>query len=116
MTVSLLHYVFLSRIPSIPTGILGGSEDGYLFSTDLQRKASYLVAMDTIGNQLTEHGCNLPLQRYYDSSFFLPFRLSHEINTYSPEFSNRIIQAPTVKNGTSRLYLEFNKPTSYVIR
>ena len=108
-------HIFYLRTPTIPTGLLGGNEDGYLLSTPQERRASYFVAMDTLG-LINENGCDLSLDRWLDSSFLLPYKLSHELNSYSADLHDRILQTPTVKNGKSRLYLEFHSPTTYVIR
>ena len=69
-----LFYSF--RIPTLPTGNAGNAS-GYLLRDDAQKRASYLVAMDSLG-LLKESGCILPYNRWLDSTFILPFKLSFE--------------------------------------
>jgi len=103
------------RIPSLPSGTVGGSEEGYRYETEAQKKASWYIAMDTLG-LLGDNGCQLSYDRYFDTSFMIPFKLSHELQNFDPALSERIIQPPTVKNGRSKLYLQFSSPTTYVLR
>jgi hypothetical protein len=71
--------------------------------------------MDTLG-LLGENGCHLSYERFYDTSFMIPFKLSHELHNFDPALSERVIHPPTVKNGRSKLYLQFSEPTEYVLR
>lgn len=114
-----LHYAnnyhsICHRIPKIPAGNMADSE-GFLFETEQQRVASYLVTIDTLG-LISEHGCSLPFDRWLDTSFLLPFKLSHELNSYPNAISERVLQSPTVKNGRTRLFLEFASATQSVLR
>ena len=86
-----------------------------MFDDKRQKVASYLIAMETLG-QLNQDGTLLSIERFYDTSFMLPFKLSHELNSYSPELAQRVLQEPTIKNSKTHLFLEFNSPTTYVIR
>ena len=101
-------------MPTLPCGKLG-DHDGYLFSDDTQRRASYFAAIDTLG-LMSNDGCALSLERWLDSSFVLPFRLSHELNSYPPDISERLIQTPPLNHAKTRLFLAFEKETTYVIR
>ena len=74
---------------------------------------SFFVAMDTIG-KIQESGCDFDLDRYYDTIFFIPYKLSHELS--SPNSNERILQKPTVKNARSKLFLAFAKPLTDVLR
>ena len=56
------------------------------------------------------------MERYYDSSFFIPFRLDGQLGNYSADVQNRLQQRATVPHSRIRLFLEFNKATTYVIR
>ena len=105
---------YTNRIPSLPCGGLT-DQDGYLYSTEEQKLASYFIAMDSIG-KINENGCDLSYESYFDSFFFMPFKLSHELNSYAPDVSERVLQAPTVKNSRIKLFLEFSEPLKYVIR
>ena len=58
-----------------------GLGPGYHFGTERQRKASYLCALDNLG-LLKESGSTISYDRYFDSSFFVFFKLSHEVNNY----------------------------------
>ena len=86
---------YTNRIPSLPCGGLT-DQDGYLYSTEEQKLASYFIAMDSIG-KINENGCDLSYESYFNSFFFMPFKLSHELNSYAPDVSERVLQAPTVK-------------------
>ena len=105
----------ITQIPSLPCGKTGLDSEGYQFSTEQQKICSYFVAMEGLG-KVNENGCELSLDMFYDSSFFLPFKLSHELSNYSPDISDRVLMAPTIKNSRTRLFLEFNSATTYVIR
>ena len=99
----------------MPCGSVADSDGGYMFSTLRQQTASYLCAMDTLG-QLTENGTILSQERFMDTSFMLPFKMSYELNSYSPDTSQRVLQQHPVKNTKTHLYLEFKAATTYVIR
>ena len=101
-------------MPTLPCGKVG-DKDGYLFETDTQKRASYYHAIDSLG-LMQNDGCALTYDRWLDSSFCLPFRLSHELNTYTPQQTERLLQEPAVPLARSRLFLAFNAPTTYVIR
>ena len=66
--------------------------------------------------KISENGCDLSMERYYDSSFFIPFRLDGQLGNYSADVQNRLQQRATVPHSRIRLFLEFKKETSYVIR
>ena len=101
-------------MPSIPAGD-ASTVPGYSFDTAQSKRASYFCAMENLG-LITEQGCDLSLERWLDSSFILPFRMSPDFNTYSPEIAERILQEPVVAHGKYKLFLEFENPTTYVIR
>ena len=66
-----------------------------------------------------EMGAGLSLDRWKDTSFFLPFKLSARTsdNQFSGNIGNRILQKPSVPTGgKTSLYLRFKNTTSYVIR
>ena len=107
-------FFFLYRIPTLPCGKVG-DKDGFLFETETQKRASYYHAIDSLG-LLTQDGCPLSYDRWLDSTFCLPFRLSHELNTYTPQQADRILQEPAVPLARSRLFLAFKKSTTYVVR
>ena len=65
---------------------------------------------------ITQEGCDLPLDRWKDSSFCLPFKISPELANYSPELSEKILQKPIPNSGKFSLFLEFKETTSYVLR
>ena len=115
MIIIFTYYFIILRWPSLPCGSIADSDGGYMFVTQKQKTASYLCAMDTLG-QLSEQGTKLSLERFMDTLFFLPFKMSHELNSYSPDTSQRVLQQQTVKNTKTHLYLEFNAATTYVIR
>ena len=69
--------------------------------------------------KIGEMGSDLPLDRWKDSSFFLPFRLNARTseNQYSGNIGDRILHKPSVPTGgKASLFLRFNNTTSYVIR
>ena len=111
-----LQYIqpFFYRIPTLPCGKVG-DKDGFLFETETQKRASYYHAIDSLG-LLTQDGCPLSYDRWLDSTFCLPFRLSHELNTYTPQQADRILQEPAVPHARSRLFLAFKTSTTYVVR
>lgn len=68
---------------------------------------------------ISEMGADLSMERWLDSSFFLPFKLSARTseNQYSGMVADRILHKPTLStNGKSSLYLRFKEATTYVIR
>ena len=71
--------------------------------------------MELLG-KISEDGCDLSMERWLDSSFCLPFKISSELSNYGPDLSERILQAPIVPNGKYSLYLEFENPTTSVLR
>ena len=91
------------------------SGPGYKFHTEAERRASYFTAM-SIAGLLDEDGLELSMERYYDSSFFMPFKLSSELPNYGPELAEKILQEPIVPNGRYTLFLEFPEVTTFVIR
>ena len=113
-SVYTAFFFFLYRIPTLPCGKVG-DKDGFLFETETQKRASYYHAIDSLG-LLTQDGCPLSYDRWLDSTFCLPFRLSHELNTYTPQQADRILQEPAVPLARSRLFLAFKKSTTYVVR
>ena len=102
------------KLPSLPAGNVG-DRAGYSFDGDSKTRASYFVAMEQLG-LITDDGCDLSKERWLDTSFCLPFKVSAEIANYSPDIADKIIQKPIVNNGKFALFLEFENPTSYVIR
>ena len=69
----------------------------------------------TVG-KINEQGIEIGYDRFYDSSFFLPFTLSSQIENFDSFQSERVLGTPTVKGAKCRLYLQFAEPTTYVIR
>ena len=70
----------------------------------------------SLSGLLDEDGLELSMERYYDSSFFMPFKLSPELPNYGPELAEKILQEPIVPNGRYTLFLEFPEVTTFVIR
>ena len=58
------------------------------------------------------------MERWLDSSFFLPFKLNARIaeNQYTDMVGDRVLHKPTISNGKTSLFLRFSKATEYVIR
>ena len=71
--------------------------------------------METLG-KICEEGCDLSLDRWLDPSFILPFKISSEPANYGPDLSEKILQQPIIPNGKYSLFMEFEKPTTYVLR
>ena len=69
----------------------------------------------SLSGLLDEDGLELSMERYYDSSFFMPFKLSPELPNYGPELAEKILQEPIVPNGRYTLFLEFPEVTTFVI-
>ena len=65
---------------------------------------------------ISEEGTDLSQERWLDTSFCLPFKLSSELANYGPDLSEKILQKPIIPNGKYSLFLEFEEPTTYVIR
>lgn len=65
---------------------------------------------------ITEDGCDLPMETYYDSSFMIPFKISSELPNYGSDLAETILQEPIISNGRYTVFMEFAKPTTYVIR
>ena len=63
-----------------------------------------------------QDGCDIPIEVWEDSSFVLPFRLSAELNCYGPDLSEMILQKPLVEGTKTKLYLEFEENTEFVLR
>ena len=63
----------LFQIPSIPCGKTGLDSEGYQFDTEQQKLCSFFVAMEFLG-KINENGCDLNMETFYNSSFFLPFK------------------------------------------
>ena len=102
-------------MPSLPCGSAGG-RSGYAFDDTSCFRASYFVAMEQVG-LITQEGCDLPMDRWKDSSFFLPFKISPEVANYSADMSEKVLQRPIPNNsGKFALFLEFEEPTAYVLR
>ena len=102
------------KLPSIPSGN-AGDRPGFCFDTPKKIRASYFVAMEHLG-LITDEGCDLSLERWLDTSFCLPFKVSAEVANYSSDIAEKIIQRPVLNNGKFTLFMEFDHPTSYVIR
>ena len=81
---------FLSfRIPSLPCG--GPADDfGYSFVSPKHIRASYFTMLEQMG-KIGEMGADLSLERWMDSSFFLPFKLNARTseNQYSGQLGDR---------------------------
>ena len=101
-------------MPSLPCGN-AGDRAGYSFEDDSKIRASYFVAMEQLG-LITQEGCDLPLDRWKDSSFCLPFKISPELANYSPELAEKVLQKPIPNSGKFSLFLEFTAATTYVLR
>ena len=104
----------LVRLPSLPNGNIS-SKPGYDYDGDTAKRASYITAMSLLG-KITEDGCDLPMDTYYDSSFMIPFKISSELSNYGSDLSETILQEPIINNGRYTVFLEFDQPTTYVIR
>ena len=80
-----------------------------MFTTEEHKQASYLTAITQAG-LLTEDGCELSLQSWWNSNFFLPFLVSAPTsdNQYSGELRDTISQKPTAQTGGKTiLYLRY---------
>ena len=88
---------------------------GYSFENASKTRASYFVAMEAFG-LISEEGTDLSQERWLDTSFCLPFKLSSELANYGPDLSEKVLQQPIIPNGKYSLFLEFEEPTTYVIR
>ena len=94
------------KYPSIPFAATAG-ECGYMFTTEQHKQASYLTAITQAG-LLTEDGCELSLDSWWKSNFFLPFLVSAPTsdNQYSGELRDTVSQKPTAQTGgKTMLYL-----------
>ena len=69
-----------------------------------------------ITNKLTSKGSDLSMSTWLTSSFFLPFKTSFEIDSFSDEVRERIKQQPINPFSKYLLYLKFSTETTYVIR
>ena len=83
---------------------------GYDYDGDTAKTASYITAMSLLG-KITEDGCDLPMDTYYDSSFMIPFKISSELSNYGPDLSETILQEPIITNGRYTVFMEFSEPT-----
>ena len=104
----------ITRLPSLPNGNIS-SKPGYDYDGATAKRASYITAMSLLG-KITEDGCDLPMDTYYDSSFMIPFKISSELPNYGSDLSETILQEPIITNGRYSIFMEFSKPTTYVIR
>lgn len=109
-----LHTNMNIKLPSLPNGSIA-SKAGYRYESAGEKRASWFTAM-TLSGLLNEDGVELPMDVYYDSSFFIPFKLSPELPNYGPELSEKILQEPIVPNGNYTLFLDFSVATPFVIR
>ena len=109
---SLSPYFY--RLPSCPTGDESTSL-GYSFEDDSKKRASWLIAMGLLG-QITEQGVQISQEVFESSWFCLPFKLSSELSNYGPNLSEHLLQKPIVQNGRYILHLEYENPTTKVIR
>lgn len=46
----------------------------------------------------------------------LPFKLSPELNAYSPDVGERVLQKPVISSGKYTLFMQFKRPTQKVLR
>ena len=101
----------ITRLPSLPHGNIS-SKPGYDYDGATAKGASYITAMSLLG-RITEDGCDLPMDTYYDSSFMIPFKISSELPDYGLDLSKTILQEPIITNGRYSVFMEFDKPTMY---
>ena len=102
------------KLPSCPGGGLGDTS-GYNFENQSRTRASYFTAMELLG-KISEDGCDIDINRWQDSHFCLPFKISPELRDYGPDVGEKILQKPMIQNSRYSLFLEFESPTTYVIR
>lgn len=67
-------------------------------------------------DKLSRLGADLDMETWLSSSFFLPFKTTFELNSYSGVTGERIQQKPIGQNDKYNLYLKFSAATTYVIR
>ena len=117
LTTITMYNIHYHRVPSLPCGTQA-DDAGYNFSTEKHKRASYFTMLEQMG-MIGEQGAQLSMERWLDSSFFLPFKLSARTseNQYSGVLGDRILHKPTLpNNGKSSLYLRFKDTTTYVLR
>ena len=106
--------MYIYRFPSIPYGDLS-TIPGYSFENEESTRASYFVAMEHLG-LIREQGCDLSKERWMDSCFILPFKISPDFSSYDAKTSEKILQEPVIQHGKYKLFLEYKNTTTYIIR
>ena len=104
-----------AKIPSLPCTNNGGQLEGYDFSTEDGKKASYWYALSQFGklNNFKE----ITYEHWYRDRFLLPFCLSAEHpQGPGPALLNRIQPRSMSPDNQFSLYLKFNAPTDKVLR
>ena len=71
--------------------------------------------LETCG-KISPLGTDLSLDTWMDSSFFMVFKTTFEIDSYGGLAGERIKQQPIGQNSKYNLYLKFATATQYVIR
>ena len=89
---------------------------GYDFTSEEGKKCSYLYMLESCKKLNQQRGADLDMKTWLSSSFFLPFRTTFELESFSGELGERVQQNPVNSNGKYSLYLKFSEATTYVLR
>ena len=106
------------KIPSLAHTNNGGQLEGYDFSTESGKKASYFYALGQFNKLNGQGSIDLPYDLFYSDKFLLPFCLSADNAARGnvPNILNRTQPRSMSPSNDFTLYLRFEKPTELVFR
>ena len=106
------------KIPSLAHTNNGGQLEGYDFSTESGKKASYFYALGQFNKLNGQGSIDLPYDLFNSDKFLLPFCLSADNAARGnvPNILNRTQPRSMSPSNDFTLYVRFAKPTEYVFR
>ena len=106
------------KIPSLACSNNGGQLEGYDFSTDAGKKASYFYVLQQFGKLNEEGSSSLPYEHWLKDKFLLPFCLSANNNVGGANASlmNKTQPRSLSPSNDFSIFLKFGDPTEKVYR
>ena len=106
------------KIPSLAYSNNGGQLEGYDFSTDASKKASYFYVLHQFGKFNKDGSGSLPYDLWLKDKFLLPFCLSanNNVGGANANLMNKTQPRSISPSNDFSIYVKFRNPTSGVLR
>ena len=106
------------KIPSLAYSNNGGQLEGYDFSTDAGKKASYFYVLQQFGKLNEEGSASLPYNLWLEDKFLLPFCLSanNNVGGANAGLMNKTQPRSISPSNDFSIYCKFENPVQKVLR